>query len=53
MPEGMHYEAPTYLRNFLLANFYFHVTTASDILRKEGLNIGKTDDIGNIEMKKG
>ena len=36
---------------FLLAraipNFYFHVTTAYDILRHNGLEIGKSDYLGN------
>ena len=52
MPEGMYFEAPAYLHNFVLANFYFHYTTAYDILRSLGVVIGKTDYIGNIEMKK-
>lgn len=51
MPEGTHFEAPTYLQNFVLANFYFHYATAYDILRHLGMNIGKADYIGNIEMK--
>ena len=36
---------------FLLAraipNFYFHVTTAYDILRHNGLDVGKKDFLGN------
>jgi len=36
---------------FLLAraipNFYFHVTTAYDILRHGGLEVGKRDYLGN------
>lgn len=53
MAEGTYYEAPTYLRHFVLANFYFHLTTAYDILRNQGVVIGKTDYIGNIEIKQG
>jgi hypothetical protein len=38
---------------FLLArqipNFYFHVTTAYDILRHGGVEIGKSDYLGTIE----
>jgi len=30
-----------------MPNFYFHVTTAYNILRHNGLQIGKTDYIGN------
>jgi hypothetical protein len=37
-----------YLVNFVLPNFYFHVTTAYDILRHCGLPIGKRDFIGAV-----
>lgn len=37
-----------YLLYFALPNFYFHVTTAYDILRHRGVVIGKADFIGNI-----
>lgn len=36
----------TYLLNFALPNFYFHVTTAYDILRHNGVELGKRDFIG-------
>ena len=29
-----------------MPNFYFHVTTAYDILRNNGLEIGKSDFMG-------
>ena len=35
-----------YLLGFALPNFYFHVTTAYDILRHNGVDIGKRDYIG-------
>ncbi len=35
-----------YLFNFALPNFFFHVTTAYDILRHNGLEIGKRDFMG-------
>ena len=35
-----------YLLNRVLPNFYFHVTTAYDILRHSGLDIGKRDYLG-------
>ncbi|HUL41982.1 MAG TPA: DUF1993 domain-containing protein [Burkholderiales bacterium] len=35
-----------FLLNFALPNFYFHVTTAYDILRHCGVEIGKQDYIG-------
>lgn len=36
----------TYLLDFVLPNFYFHMTTAYAILRKNGLDVGKKDFIG-------
>jgi len=35
-----------YLSNAVLPNFYFHVTTAYNILRRNGLEIGKGDFLG-------
>ncbi|MGH8687634.1 MAG: DUF1993 domain-containing protein [Burkholderiales bacterium] len=32
-----------YLTSFALPNFYFHVTTAYDILRHNGVELGKSD----------
>jgi hypothetical protein len=37
-----------YLLNFVLPNFYFHITTAYAILRHNGLAIGKKDFIGGF-----
>jgi hypothetical protein len=39
--SGLHY-----LLGFAYPNFYFHVTTAYNILRHNGVEIGKTDFIG-------
>ncbi len=36
----------SYLLNFALPNFFFHVTTAYGILRHKGVPIGKADFIG-------
>ena len=33
----------SYLLNFVLPNFFFHVTTAYDILRHSGVELGKLD----------
>jgi len=41
-------EAVNYLLHFVLPNFYFHVTTAYDILRTAGLDIGKRDFMGQV-----
>jgi hypothetical protein len=35
-----------YVQAFVLPNFYFHATTAYDILRHNGLEIGKLDFVG-------
>jgi hypothetical protein len=40
-----------YLNHFMLPNFYFHCTTAYDILRHCGVEIGKQDFIGQIPLK--
>ncbi|MDB5983034.1 MAG: hypothetical protein JWQ69_4049 [Pseudomonas sp.] len=37
-----------YLLNFALPNFYFHLTTAYDILRHKGAPIGKLDFLGGL-----
>ena len=35
-----------YLLTWIIPNFYFHVTTAYDILRHKGAEIGKSDYLG-------
>lgn len=40
------YTGMQYLCGFALPNFYFHVVTAYDILRHNGINLGKGDYIG-------
>ena len=37
-----------YAREYVIPNFFFHVTTAYDILRKEGMELGKNDYIGGL-----
>ena len=37
-----------YLTRFALPNFYFHITTAYDILRHNGVVLGKRDYLGNM-----
>lgn len=39
-----------FLLSFSQPNLYFHVTTAYDILRKEGVAIGKVDYLGAMRM---
>lgn len=42
-PMTVDFTGRTYLASFVLPNFYFHVTTAYDILRHNGVVIGKLD----------
>lgn len=42
------FSGQNYLFAFALPNFFFHVTTAYDILRHNGLEIGKADYLGNF-----
>ena len=37
-----------YMLRWLMPNFYFHVTTAHDILRQNGVDVGKRDYLGNF-----
>jgi hypothetical protein len=42
----LRFKGQQYLVSFALPNFYFHVTTAYDILRHCGVPIGKLDFLG-------
>ena len=44
----MSFKGQPYLVHFVLPNFYFHCTTAYDILRHGGVELGKRDFIGTI-----
>jgi len=44
----MELQGESYLLGFALPNFFFHVTTAYDILRHNGLDIGKRDFLGQV-----
>jgi hypothetical protein len=39
----------TYLTNFALPNFFFHITMAYALLRKNGVDLGKRDFLGPIQ----
>lgn len=41
-----HFEGQAYLLHYVLPNLFFHCTTAYNILREAGTNIGKMDFIG-------
>jgi hypothetical protein len=42
-----HYTGMQFLMGHAIPNFYFHITTAYNILRHYGVEIGKRDYIGN------
>ena len=44
----MSFKGQPYLVHFVMPNFYFHCTTAYDILRHCGVELGKRDFIGTI-----
>jgi len=45
------FTAENYLLSFAFPNFYFHATTAYDILRARGVKLGKIDFLGQMRMK--
>ena len=45
------FTAEGFLMSFSLPSFYFHVTTAYDILRIKGVPVGKMDYLGQINTK--
>ncbi|MFZ4535135.1 DUF1993 family protein [Propionivibrio sp.] len=42
----LEFKGQAYLLDWVLPNFYFHVTTAYNILRHNGVEIGKKDFLG-------
>jgi hypothetical protein len=42
------FKGQVYLLHYALPNFYFHAATAYDILRHNGLDIGKRDFVGTF-----
>ena len=46
-PQEVPFVGMQYLLGFALPNFYFHVVTAYNILRHNGVEVGKRDYIGN------
>jgi hypothetical protein len=48
-PRGeMNFKGLDYLLHFVLPNLYFHITTTYNILRHNGVEIGKMDFIGGV-----
>ena len=50
-PNKGHMKGADFLNHFVVPNFHFHVTTAYNILRHCGVEIGKRDFIGAIPMR--
>ncbi len=48
---GKHMTGFDYVTQYAIPNFYFHVTTAYNILRKNGVSIGKGDYTGALPFK--
>lgn len=45
--QEVNFSGQAYLLSFALPNFFFHVVTAYDILRHNGVEIGKIDYLGS------
>jgi hypothetical protein len=45
-PNDLTFKGMEYATHFVFPNFYFHATTAYDILRHAGIEIGKRDFLG-------
>ena len=48
-PNAVTFKGEWYLKHFVLPNLYFHVTTAYNILRHNGVELGKRDYIGGMQ----
>lgn len=44
--DPLHFTGQTFLQQWSLPNFFFHVTTAYALLRQAGVNLGKADYLG-------
>jgi len=51
MREGNYIEVKDYLQDYILQNTFFHLVTAYDILRNQGVPLGKSDYIGSLSFK--
>lgn len=47
-PYTVNFDGASYVANFVMPNFYFHMTTAYNILRHNGVALGKVDYLGAI-----
>ncbi|AUH51556.1 DUF1993 domain-containing protein [Chromobacterium sp. ATCC 53434] len=46
--QEVRFDGQSYLSQFVLPNFYFHLTAAYGILRHNGVPLGKTDYLGSL-----
>jgi hypothetical protein len=49
--RGKHFTGADYIREFALANFFFHVSTSYAILRHNGVPLGKIDYTGPLTFR--
>jgi hypothetical protein len=49
--RALPFTAEGFLMSFSLPNFFFHATTAYDILRHKGAPLGKRDFLGKLNLK--
>ena len=49
--RALPFTAEGFLMSFSLPNFFFHATTAYDILRHKGAPLGKRDFLGKLKLK--
>jgi hypothetical protein len=42
------FDGPTFLMRWAFPNFYFHLVTAYDLLRHNGVEVGKRDYLGTV-----
>lgn len=50
-PQTLTFTSETYVLTYSLPNFYFHAVTAYDILRMQGVQIGKSDFQGQLRVR--
>jgi uncharacterized protein len=48
---GKYAEAQEYMTSFATPNFYFHASIVYAILRNNGMQLGKSDFVGGMELK--
>ncbi|HEX2881411.1 MAG TPA: DUF1993 domain-containing protein [Polyangiaceae bacterium] len=49
--NGKHLNGQEYFQQYLIPNFYFHVNAAYSILRNNGIDVGKSDYMGELPLK--